>query len=181
MVRLRIVALLAVAACVTLAAEDYVFDVDGVTAGSKALISKRSEVFVNAVQLFSASATTTSYNVSLAALLDAARGHPELVGPYFKRYARFYMGDDPKAGPERTDGVSAGVVMWVAGKCGFAAEIAPLLTDKSPSCVIYAYAESRGLKLYHNITEDAGIDQIVNPEQARGILNANGLLPTAKP
>lgn len=91
------------------------------------------------------------------------------------KYKDFYLGKNYP--PEDEMGI-AQLAICLAGRFHQKEKIASLLTEQSPYCVWYAYADSVGFRAYH-ATEGGGVDEWIPPNDLKMILQESDLWPVA--
>ncbi|MFO7958005.1 MAG: hypothetical protein R6X33_13005 [Candidatus Brocadiia bacterium] len=102
--------------------------------------------------------------------LNTARVYQDMVSDYHA----FYIGSARLSDEEKCE---ATFVIVLAANSGWKDLVAQQLHKESPPCVWYALAKAKGIKAYYSITEEGGIDQIINLAELKDLLEASGILP----
>lgn len=136
------------------------------------------EAVVARLQVVSSARNLSEFNRGISNLLQYAASNKAEIRSALVRYEAFYKTNMTQRSVDlRRKATEARALMYAAGACRFHDLIKPYVTTTNrESFVIFAYAESRGFKLYYSVTEDAWLDCIVTPLQAMEIVRVNKLL-----
>jgi hypothetical protein len=120
---------------------------------------------------------TRDFTRAVSKLMHGVMLDKEQARLYLRKYEAFYTGRTALQVRDRETAVAARALMYAVGKCRYSELIAPYIRSRAPpDCVIFAFAESKGIRLYYSLTEDAYLDMVVTRDRALEILKVNGFL-----